>query len=117
MAFYLEILSAQKVRPEDLLVAQKTYELVGERIRKTDGKVEQTRIKEMRSEVEKEYLKSRNAVLDVLKSAGILAKSVAALLIEKSLVVTLLFYAAVTGVKYVKDLLWCIFPFCFQRPA
>jgi hypothetical protein len=63
------------------------------------------------------YQESRDQLLTILKLAGIEAQSIGTWIVEKAIVSMLLFYAAATSVKEVRDLLWCIFPFCFKRPA
>jgi len=55
--------------------------------------------------------------LEFLKNVGIEAKTIAALVIEKSLVSMMLFHAAATKAFKIVELLWCVFPFCFKRPA
>ncbi len=117
LAFYLEVLSAEKAKPEDIFAAQKTYQLLGERIQKAEGKFEKDQVNDIIPALKSAYQESRDQLLMILKFAGIEARSIAAWIVEKAIASMLLFYAAATSVKEVRDLLWCIFPFCFKRPA
>ena len=117
LAFYLELLAAEKRKPADIEAAQKTFQLVGDSIRSSGAKFDKSSENQIRSSLEQEYKKYREELFSVLKSAGIATESLAGRIIEKSLASMLIFYAVATNVKEISQLVWCIFPFCFKRPA
>lgn len=116
MAFYVDVVTAQYDKPDDVFAAQKTYQLLGESIAKTEGKFDQARGNEILPALKEDYKRYRGELLAILKIAGIEARLLASWIVEKSLASMLLFYAASTGVKEIRDLVWCVFPFCFKRP-
>jgi hypothetical protein len=85
LAFYLEVLSAEKAKPEDIFAVQKTYQLLGERIQQTEGKFEKDRANDIMPALKSAYQESRAQLLVVLKVAGIEARSIAAWIVEKAI--------------------------------
>lgn len=114
LSFYIQLLRA---RPEDLSVAMKTYQLVGQSIRSVDAKFDRSRAADALPSLVEAYQKSQTELWAYLAKIGIQPKSLAGLIIEEALISMMLFYAAATRVTNAFDLQWCIFPFCFKRPV
>jgi hypothetical protein len=115
MAFYVDVVVALFPKPDDVFAAQKTYQLLGESIAKTEGKFDQVSGNGILPALKEEYKRYRDGLFSILKLAGIEARSLASWIVQKSLVAMLLFYAVATGVKEIRDLARCVFPFCFKR--
>jgi hypothetical protein len=118
LSYYIQLLERGPLRsrPQDIAAANRTYQLVGEAIARTNAKFEGAQAP-FRSSLPEAFWSLEREFVDVLAQVGVDPRSLARAVIEESLASMMLFYGAATNVTNVTEMLWCCFPFCFRRPT
>jgi hypothetical protein len=122
LSYYIELLqkvppNAADFKPDHIPDAIKTYLMLGTLVGKYDAKFDQGIAEKSSAFLKPEYLKNRTPFRDYLKQVGIQPESPAEAVLEEAIVSMMLFFATVNKITELAQMKWCIFPFCFGRPA